>query len=45
MRPGDPGYTFDPRSHIFVVDARFPSNPGPPLVNGRARTAGRRSEA
>jgi len=35
----DPGYTFRPRSHIFVVDARYPSNQRPPVVSSRARAA------
>jgi len=41
----DPGYTFRPRSHIFVVDARYPSNQRPPVVSSRARAANDGPEA
>ena len=40
----DSGYTFRARSHIFVVDARYPSNQRPPVVSGRARAASGRPE-
>jgi hypothetical protein len=45
IRAADSGYTFHPRSHIFVVDARYPSNQRPPVVSGRARAAGDGPEA